>query len=135
VTTTQDVWTDPEFRELLLEEPELVAIADALSQADVDAATRRLRGRSLRPSRLLVGAAALAAVVAVALVAPWTRSGGSLSDLALAAIGSQPVLHVIAEMEMPTGDQLIDIKTGRVQQISHHQAGGDLVRRRQGPEA
>jgi hypothetical protein len=121
VSTTRDVWTDPEFRELLLEEPELVAIADALAQADVDAATRRLRGRFLRSSRFLAVAAALAAVVAVALIAPWSRSGGSLSDLALAAIGSQQVLHVIAEMEVPTGGQLIDIKTGRVHQISHHQ--------------
>jgi hypothetical protein len=120
-TTTQDVWTDPEFRELLLEQPELVAIADALAQADVEAATRRSRRRVLRGSRILAVAAALATVVTVALIAPWTRSGGSLSDLALAAIGSQPVLHVIAEMDMPTGDQLIDIKTGRVQQISHHQ--------------
>jgi hypothetical protein len=120
VTTTQDVWTDPELRELLLEQPELVAIADALAQADVDAARRRLRGRFLRSSRFLAVAAALAAVVAVALIAPWSRSGGSLSDLALAAIGSQPVLHVIAETEVP-GGQLIDIKTGRVQQISQHQ--------------
>jgi hypothetical protein len=121
VTTTQDVWTDPELRELMLEQPELVAIADALAQADVEAATRRLRRRVLSNSRILAVAAALAAVVAVALIAPWTRSGGSLNDLALAAIGSQPVLHVIAEMEMPTGGQLIDIKTGRVQQISQHQ--------------
>jgi hypothetical protein len=121
VTATQDMWTDPELRELLLEQPELVAIADALAQADVDATTRRLRPRVLRNSRILAVAAALAAVVAVALIAPWTRSGGSLSDLALAAIGSRPVLHVIAEMETPTGGQLIDIKTGRVQQISHHQ--------------
>jgi hypothetical protein len=121
VTTTQDVWTDPELRELLLEQPELVAIADALAQADVEAATRRLRRRVLRNSRILAVAAALAAVVAVALLAPWTHSGSSLSDRALAAIGSQPVLHVIAEMEVPSGGHLIDIKTGRVQQISQHQ--------------
>jgi hypothetical protein len=121
VTTTPDVWTDPELRELLLEQPELVAIADALAQADVEAAPRRLRRRVLRHSRILAVAAALAAVVAVALLAPWTRSGGTLSDLALAAIGSQPVLHVIAEMEVSTGGQLIDIKTGGVRQISQHQ--------------
>jgi hypothetical protein len=121
VTTTQDVWTDPELRELLLEQPELVAIADALAQAEVEAATSRSRRRVPRNSRILAVAAALAAVVAVALLAPWTRSGGSLSDLALAAIGSQPVLHVIAESEGPTGGQLIDIKTGRVQQISQQQ--------------
>jgi hypothetical protein len=121
VTTTQDVWTDPDLRPLLLEEPELVAIADALAQVDVDTARTRLRGQFLRTSRLLVVAAALAAVVAIALIAPWSRSGGSLSDLALAAIGSQPVLHVIAETQAPTGGQLVDIKTGQEQQLSQHQ--------------
>lgn len=121
MTTTHDVWTDLELRELLLEQPELVAIADALAQADAQAATRRSRRRVPRNSQILAVAAALAAVIAVALIAPWTRSGGSLSDLALAAIGSQPVLHVIAESEGPTGGQLIDIKTGGVQQISQHQ--------------
>jgi hypothetical protein len=121
VTTTQDVWTDPELRELLLEQPELVAIADALAQANIEAATRRSRRRVLPNARILAVAAALAAVVAVALIAPWSDSGGSLSDLALAAIGSQPVLHVIAHREVPTGGQLIEIKTGRVQQISQQQ--------------
>jgi hypothetical protein len=121
VTTTQDVWTDPELRELVLEQPELVAIADALAQADIEAATRRSRRQVLRTSRMLAAAAALAAVVAVALIAPWSRSGGRLSDLALAAIGSQPVLHVIAQSEGPAGGQLIEIKTGRLQQISQQQ--------------
>jgi hypothetical protein len=120
VSTTQDVWTDPELRELVLEQPELAAIADALAQADIGAAKRE-RKRFRRSSRFLVVAAALAAVVAVALIAPWNRSGGSLNDLALAAIGSQPVLHVIAEMEVRTGGQLIDIRTGRVQHISRLQ--------------
>jgi hypothetical protein len=115
VTTTHDVWTDPDLRPLLLDEPELVAIADALAQADADAARRRLPGPFLRTSRLVVVAAAVAAVVAIALIAPWARSGGSLTDSALAAIGSQPVLHVIAETQAPAGGQLIEIKTGDVQ--------------------
>jgi hypothetical protein len=63
VTTTHDVWTDPDLRPLLLEEPELVAIADALAQAEVDTARRRRRSQLLRSSRLVVIAAALAAVV------------------------------------------------------------------------
>jgi hypothetical protein len=121
VITTHDVWTDPELRELVLEAPELVAVADALAQADVEAATRRSRRRVLRKSRLLAIAAVLTALVTVALIAPWSRSGGRLSDLALAAIGSQPVLHVIAQSEGPTGGQLIEIKTGRARQISQQQ--------------
>jgi hypothetical protein len=102
------------------EQPELVAIADALAQGDLGAA-RREREPFRRSSRLLVVAAALAAVAVLTLIAPWSRSGGSLDDLALAAIGSQPVLHVIAETEGPTGGHLIDIETGQVQEISQHQ--------------
>jgi hypothetical protein len=119
VSTTQDVWTDPELRELVLEQPELVAIADALAQADLARAKRKHAVR--RSPRLLLVAAALAAVAALALIAPWNRSSGSLNDLALAAIGSQPVLHVIAETSDPTGAQLTEIATGRVQQIRQHQ--------------
>jgi hypothetical protein len=120
VNTTQDVWTDPELRELVLEQPELVAIADALSQADLTAG-KKTRARFRRSSRFLLVAAALAAVVALALIAPWNRSRGSLNDLALAAIGSQRVLHVIATTESPTGGQLTDIATGRVRQIRQDQ--------------
>ncbi|MBA3376403.1 MAG: hypothetical protein H0U00_11440 [Actinobacteria bacterium] len=111
MTAIADVWTDPELRQLILEEPELMAVADALAQAGpaaVSAPRRRLR---LRPARASMVAAALAIATALALVAPWSRSGsGSLSDLALAAIGSQPVLHVIAQS--PAGAQLIDLQSG-----------------------
>jgi hypothetical protein len=121
VSTTQDVWTDPELRAFVRERPELVAIADALAQADLGTA-KSGSGRFRRSSRLLVIAAALAVGATLALIAPWNRSSGSLNDLALAAIGSQPVLHVIAETEGPTGGQLTDIQTGRVrQEIVHSQ--------------
>jgi hypothetical protein len=50
----------------------------------------------------------------VALVAPWNRSSGSLSDLALAAIGSRPVLHVVGDVPM-TGFELRDIQSGALQ--------------------
>jgi hypothetical protein len=71
---------------------------------------RRPRARRLlRPS--LASAAVFAAVAAaVVLVAPWQRSGGTLADLALAAIGSQPVVHVVSEMS--TGGGLVDLATG-----------------------
>lgn len=115
MNTTYDVWTDPDLGDLVRREPKLAAIADALAQADAHALLRRrtlhLRG-SLRIGAL---AAALAAAVAVALIAPWNREGGSLSDLALAAVGSQSVLHVIAET--PTGNQLINIQTGAIQPV------------------
>jgi hypothetical protein len=65
--------------------------------------------RLLRPS-LLSAAVVVAAAAAIVLVAPWQRSHGTLADLALAAIGSQPVVHVVSEM--PTGGGLVDIATG-----------------------
>jgi hypothetical protein len=65
--------------------------------------------RVLRPS-LLSAAVVVAAAAAIVLVAPWQRSHGTLADLALAAIGSQPVVHVVSEL--PTGGGLVDIATG-----------------------
>jgi hypothetical protein len=65
--------------------------------------------------RLAALLAALLVAVTVALVAPWNSSNGSLSDRALAAIGSQPVLHLIGEL--PTGAQLVDIETGNAEPI------------------
>src|SRR6185312_11983985 len=62
-----------------------------------------------RPT-LLATALVVAAAAAVVLVAPWSRSHGSLSDVALAALGSQPVLHVITET--PTGASVVDISSG-----------------------
>jgi hypothetical protein len=65
--------------------------------------------RLLRPS-LASAAVLVAAAAALVLVAPWQRSRGTLADLALAAIGSQPVVHVISEI--PTGGGLVDIASG-----------------------
>ncbi|HEV7566383.1 MAG TPA: hypothetical protein VGO31_10525 [Microbacteriaceae bacterium] len=107
--TSHDVWTDPDLRELVATEPELVAIADAVAYATaINQAVRATR--PLRPLRWVAAAAALAAAIAAALVMPWNRSSGSLSDLALAAIGSQPVLHVVGQM--PTRATLVDVATG-----------------------
>ena len=109
VKPTYDVWTDPDLR----------AARARRARARRDRATRfggasdsRRRSRRLRrrPARLLAAASALAAVVALALVAPWDRSAGSLGDVALAAIGSQPVLHVVAAS--PRSEELIDLGTG-----------------------
>lgn len=108
MSASADVWTDSELRQLLLEEPELMAVADALAQAGPAAVSAPRCHARLWPGRAMMVAAALAISAALALVAPWSRSGGgSLSDLALAAIGSQSVLHVIAES--PADAQLIDL--------------------------
>jgi hypothetical protein len=97
------------------------AIYDADDDSDWEDVLRRriawadVSRRRFRSARLVVLFAALAAAATVALVAPWHRSQGSLSDLALAAIGSQPVLHVVGEF--PTGGQLIDIKSGNAEPV------------------
>ena len=97
-------------------EPEWDAIARAAGlgrrfpQSGWPLVARPRPGRLLRRSRALGLVAALAIAAALVLVAPWDRPGGSLSDLALAAIGSQPVLHVVAES--PTGMRAIELATG-----------------------
>jgi hypothetical protein len=107
-------FADPELVELFADEPELLAIADAVAEtAGVSTPQRALssasRRRVRRPS-LLWAAALVATAMAVALFAPWHRSSGTLADLALAAIGSQPVVHVV--MDVPTGAGLVDIESG-----------------------
>jgi hypothetical protein len=74
----------------------------------------------MRSARMLALAAAIATVAAVALAAPWSQSGGgALGDLALAAIGSQPVLHVVTQT--PTGTQVVDLGSGDVSPLSQRQ--------------
>lgn len=64
------VWTDPDFAELLADDPELVAIADAL-QATQPSLPRRRRHRPL----LGLAAAAIVAATALVLAAPWSHGG------------------------------------------------------------
>ncbi len=106
-------FADPELVELFADEPELLAIADAIGATAPAGAERRL---ARAPRRRLVAAAVLVAAVAVVvLVAPWRRSHGTLADLALAAIGSGPVVHVVSET--PTGGGLADLKNGTVRPL------------------
>ena len=98
---------DPEVFEALRNEPELLAIADAVEE------TQRLP-RSSR-GRVLSRSAALIAVGAAALVAVllWPSGGGRnpILDRALAAIGNGPVLHLVSRAS--TGQELVSLKTGR----------------------
>jgi hypothetical protein len=96
---------DREVLDLLRDEPELLAIADAV--ADTQNAPRRLR-----PVRAL-GAVALAAVAIFVLVlaAPWDRGGGgrgSVLDRALAAIDSSgPVTHMTMRLDVTRGGRTV----------------------------
>jgi len=70
------------------------------------------RGRGLgRFSRFALAATALGVGIAVAMVARWGGSGG-FEDRALAALGSEPVLHVVAHTQSPSGGRLVDLSTG-----------------------
>lgn len=149
MNAVHDVWTDPDVIELVRDEPELAAIADAIAVTLAGASKRR----RLPPSRLAALAVAVAAALAavVALAGPWYRTSGSrtskiqaitagpvptsgagmsssgphrslhphsralLADEALAAIGSDPVLHVV--VTEPTNVQLVDLQSGSAQPV------------------
>lgn len=97
------------------------AITDSADDSDWDDVIRRratvpgVSSRGIRPVRLAALLAALLIAVTVALIAPWSGSSRSLSDRALVAIGSQPVLHVVGEG--PSQAQLLDIETGSAEPI------------------
>jgi hypothetical protein len=101
---------DPEILELLKEEPELLAIADAIAATQWTGRRRRLPARAL----------ALAAVVATALVTvsvvELTGRGPGLAERALAAIGDGRVVHLVATRD--EGQQmLVDLRDGTARPI------------------
>jgi hypothetical protein len=106
--TTRSPIRDRELVQLLAEEPELLAFADAIATSQATAAARPA-GRH----RLLIAAALSCAAVlgTLALIAPW-RGAGSLTDRALAAVGQGPVLHVVTERPAPDWYRTVDLATG-----------------------
>ncbi len=103
--------TDRELLALCADDPRLLAIADAVGETQRPA-TRLPRGR------VLGGAVALAAAVALALVAPWHERGPSFVDRALAAVGTGPVLHAIVQYSSDR-DVVVEIATGAKRQRVH----------------
>jgi hypothetical protein len=95
---------DAEILDLLHDEPQLLAIADAVS------ATQKRKRRM--PRRLLAVPALAVALIVVALFAPWQSSNPSFFDRALAAVGDEPVLHVVTQETRPMDWHLIDMATG-----------------------
>jgi hypothetical protein len=102
--------------EVLLElrdEPELLAIADALAET-LGATAGRPRARR----RVWLSAALAAAVTVTALLgaALLLRAGDvqpSLTDRALAAVGDQPVLHAIIRQRLDSRTTLVELSSGR----------------------
>jgi hypothetical protein len=99
---------DPEVLEALREEPELLAVADAVTETQRLARPAGRRALSRAVAVFAVGAAALVAVLL------WPGGGGGnhgILDRALAAIGKGRVLHLV--VRMPIGAELVNIRTGR----------------------
>jgi hypothetical protein len=101
------VFHEPELVELLADDPELLALADAI-------ATTQAGRRRRRASRIVGVAATAVALAALAVASPWQGSSRpSLVDRALAAIGGGPVLHAVLEPELPHQLAAVDLATGR----------------------
>jgi hypothetical protein len=108
VTTLEHTtFRDRELVALLRDDPELLAIADALVATGAHRARRRARG-----AWLAAGAAAAAAAAVLLLATPWQRGPG-LVDKALAAVGDADVLHLVVEYAPDSNEQVVDIASGR----------------------
>jgi hypothetical protein len=102
---------DQELLGLLADDPELLAIADAVVSTQAPAAPEvRSRARSL--AWLVAAALLLGAALAAGLTLPWNRSP-SLVDRALAAVGDQPVFHVVIARPADERGTLVEIATGK----------------------
>jgi hypothetical protein len=110
--TTTTSFADPELVDFLADEPELLAIADAVLMTTCGRAHSSL-GRSRGRMLTLVGLPSLvlaAAIIALAFLWPFSSSP-SVLDNALAAIGSRPVTHVVLEDNL--GSYLLDPHTNK----------------------
>jgi hypothetical protein len=111
VSRAAAVLRDPELVELLADEPELLAIADAI------AATAHARPRRSQRSRIAIASVALLAAAAFALAAPWSASRGGVLERALAALDTDAVLHVVLVSQVP-GTITVDLQSGRTTQAT-----------------
>jgi hypothetical protein len=101
---------DPELLELLAGEPELLAFADAIvsTYPPPEVVPRRMG----RLAAVAGAVAVLGVAVALALTLPSSQKA-SLVDRALAAVGEQPVLHVVIARPAGSPGSLVEIDTGR----------------------
>jgi hypothetical protein len=97
---------DPEVLDVLRNEPELLALADALAD------TQRPRSSRFRHhTPRLAGVAAIAAgIAAVVLLWPAGNGDNGILGRAAAALGDNAVLHLVGEGQ--TGETLVNLKTG-----------------------
>lgn len=105
-TRSRTVFDDLELVGLLRDDPELLALADAL--VETVRRPRRTTARLRRTGAAAVALAALAVVLGLLAVSPWSGAP-TLAERALAAVGDAPVLHVAVEQP---GEPLHDLRTG-----------------------
>jgi hypothetical protein len=98
---------DIEVIEALADQPELLAIADAVSATHPRTARPRA-GRRRSAVRVALAAAVVAAAIVAVLAAPQGRSG--VVGKALAAIGDGPIMHLVTEFK--PGTVYVNLKTG-----------------------
>jgi hypothetical protein len=91
---------DRETIETLRDEPELLAIADAVQSAGQLGPVPASRRSRRRPVRIAAVALAVAAAIGIVLSSPWESSAPSLVDRALAAVGNKPVTHVVERISV-----------------------------------
>jgi len=94
---------DPEILELFADEPELLAVTDA-----IHATYREPIERGWRRPVLVLAAAFVLALAAAAL---WPRGDGFV-ETALAAVGDEPVIHSVVRRPAPRIG-IVDVASGR----------------------
>lgn len=114
--TSEDLLCDHEIIDLLADDPELFALADAIrstARQTVPAALTLQTASKRRswPVRRLSAGVAVAAGLALALISPWSGPHGGLVQRALGAIGDGRVLHAVLETTGTYG-KTIDISSG-----------------------
>jgi len=91
---------------------DVVRRAEAPGKA-TDVVRARRSARSYFARRLVPAFALAAAIIAVGLIAPWQRGPGpTVVDRALAALGDQPVVHVVFRDYIVDSGSYVDIATG-----------------------
>ena len=100
---------DPEVLFELRGEPELLAVADALGEVLPTGSPSRAKRWRLAGA----GAAVVSAVAAAALLFATTNVQPTLVDRALAAVGNEPVLHVVTRQSGRSATTLVELSTGR----------------------
>ena len=105
--TVRGAALDAEAVELLADEPELLALADAIAATQPRVRTRRSARRGLAGALAVVAAAA-----AVVLAVLDGRGERPVVANALAAVGSGPVVHALIVAAIP-GTNVVDLRSGR----------------------